>query len=64
MTAAGLAGGARDAIVKPAAVDQHKAGMAHANVEMMPNVGHAPFWDDAGAFNGHLRAFCERLEGH
>jgi pimeloyl-ACP methyl ester carboxylesterase len=29
---------------------------------MMPNVGHAPFWDDAAAFNGHLRAFCERLE--
>jgi non-heme chloroperoxidase len=54
--------GARDAIVRPAIVDQHKAGLAHAHVEMMPNVGHAPFWDDAAAFNGHLRAFCERLE--
>jgi hypothetical protein len=30
--------------------------------EMMPNAGHAPFWDDAAAFNRHLRAFCERLE--
>ena len=29
---------------------------------MMPNVGHAPFWDDAVAFNGHLRTFCERLQ--
>ena len=29
---------------------------------MMPNTGHAPFWDDAAAFNGRLRAFCERLE--
>jgi len=54
--------GAQDAIVKPAAVDQHKAGLAHARVEMMPGVGHAPFWEDAAAFNGHLRTFCERLE--
>ena len=54
--------GAQDAIVKPAVVDQHRAGLAHAQVEMMPNVGHAPFWEDAAAFNGHLRTFCERLE--
>ena len=53
--------GARDAIVKPAVVDQHQAGLAHARVEMMPNVGHAPFWEDAATFNGHLRACCERL---
>jgi non-heme chloroperoxidase len=31
-------------------------------VEMMPNAGHAAFWDDAAAFNQHLAAFCERLE--
>jgi non-heme chloroperoxidase len=54
--------GARDAIVKPAIVAQHKAGLAHAQVEIMPNTGHTPFWEDAAAFNGHLRAFCERLE--
>jgi non-heme chloroperoxidase len=54
--------GAQDAVVKPAIVDQHKAGLGHAQVEMMPNAGHAPFWDDAAAFNGHLRAFCEHLE--
>jgi pimeloyl-ACP methyl ester carboxylesterase len=54
--------GAQDAIVKPAAVEQHRAGLRHAQVEMMPNAGHAPFWDDAAAFNGHLRTFCERLE--
>ena len=54
--------GARDAIVKPAVVDQHRTGLAHARIEMMPNVGHAPFWEDAAAFNQHLRAFCERLE--
>jgi pimeloyl-ACP methyl ester carboxylesterase len=54
--------GAQDAIVKPAVVDQHKAGLAHAHVEMMPDVGHAPFWDDAATFNTHMRTFCERLE--
>jgi non-heme chloroperoxidase len=54
--------GAQDAVVKPAVVNQHKAGLAHARVEIMPNVGHAPFWDEAAAFNGHLRTFCERLE--
>jgi pimeloyl-ACP methyl ester carboxylesterase len=54
--------GAQDANLKPAIVDQHKAGLAHAQVQMMPNVGHGPFWDDAVAFNGHLRTFCERLQ--
>ncbi len=53
--------GAEDAIVKPAAVDQHKAGLADVEVAMMPKVGHAPFWEDAPAFNGHLQRFCERL---
>ena len=54
--------GDRDAIVKRAAVDQHSAALPHAEVAMMPNVGHTPFWDDAAAFNGRLRMFCERLE--
>jgi non-heme chloroperoxidase len=54
--------GDRDAIVKPAVVDQHRAGLPHAEVAMMPNVGHSPFWDDAPAFNGRLRRFCDRLE--
>ena len=54
--------GAQDAIVKPAVVDQHKAGIAHARLEMMPKTGHAPFWEDAATFNGHLQSFCERLE--
>ena len=53
--------GAEDAIVKPAAVDQHKAGMAHAQIHMMANAGHAPFWDDATAFNSRLRVFSESL---
>ena len=53
--------GAEDAIVKPAIVEQHKAGVAHAQIHMMPNAGHAPFWDDAAAFNRQLRVFCEGL---
>ena len=54
--------GAQDAVVKPAVVDQHRAGLTRAQVVLMPNAGHAAFWDDAPAFNQHLRAFCERLE--
>jgi pimeloyl-ACP methyl ester carboxylesterase len=53
--------GAEDAIVKPAVVDQHKAGMAHAQIHMMANAGHAAFWDDAATFNQRLMAFCESL---
>jgi non-heme chloroperoxidase len=54
--------GDRDPIVKPSVVDQHKASLPHAEVAMMPNAAHAPFWDDAPAFNGRLHTFCERLE--
>jgi pimeloyl-ACP methyl ester carboxylesterase len=54
--------GVLDAVVKPAAVEQHKAGIAHARIEMMANAGHAAFWDDAAAFNRLLRAFAEGLD--
>lgn len=53
--------GGADAVVKPAAVDQHKARLAHAEVHVMPGVGHAAFWEDAPAFNRRLRAFCSAL---
>lgn len=53
--------GAEDAIVKPAVVDQHKASMAHAQIHVMANAGHAPFWDDAASFNRRLRGFSENL---
>jgi len=53
--------GANDAIVKPVVVDQHKASMAHAQIHLMPNAGHAAFWDDAAGFNKRLRAFAESL---
>lgn len=53
--------GADDAVVKPAAADQHMAAMAHAQIQLMANAGHAPFWDDAATFNRGLRAFAESL---
>jgi pimeloyl-ACP methyl ester carboxylesterase len=53
--------GAEDAIVKAAAVDQHKAGIPDAQVELMENAGHACFWDDAAGFNRRLRAFADGL---
>jgi pimeloyl-ACP methyl ester carboxylesterase len=54
--------GADDAIVKPEAVDRHKAGIPHAQVELMENAGHACFWDDPAGFNRRLRAFADGLQ--
>jgi non-heme chloroperoxidase len=54
--------GAKDAAVKPGAAEQHKARIAHAEVHMMSNAGHAPFWDDAAGFNKRLRTFCQSLQ--
>ena len=53
--------GAADAIVKPAIVEQHKAAMPHAQIQLVPDVGHGVFWDEAVGFNERLHAFCERL---
>ena len=53
--------GTEDAIVKPAAVEQHLGGLPHAQVHLMANTGHAPFWEDAAAFNQRLRAFAASL---
>ena len=56
-----LVHGAEDAIVSPAVVDRHVAGMPQAQVHVMANAGHAPFWDVALTFNRRLRAFCASL---
>lgn len=53
--------GIDDIVVKPAAVDQHKASIAHAQIHMMAHAGHASFRDDAATFNQRLRSFCESL---
>jgi pimeloyl-ACP methyl ester carboxylesterase len=49
--------GASDAVVKPVAAEQHKASIPHAEVDLIPGGGHAPFWDDAENFNRRLQAF-------
>jgi pimeloyl-ACP methyl ester carboxylesterase len=55
--------GSDDAVVKPAVVDQHKAGIAHAQIHIMAKAGHAPFWDDTATFNRRLRAFVIAARG-
>ena len=40
-------------------MEQHHAGIAHAQIHIMPGAGHAPFWEDADAFNRRLAAFCD-----
>jgi non-heme chloroperoxidase len=53
--------GADDAIVSTDVVEQHRALVPHAQVDVMPGAGHAPFWDDAVRFNQRLGAFCEEV---
>jgi pimeloyl-ACP methyl ester carboxylesterase len=53
--------GGADRIVKPAIVAQHKAGMAHAQIHLMEDAGHAAFWDDAPSYNRRLGVFCDSL---
>jgi pimeloyl-ACP methyl ester carboxylesterase len=55
--------GTADAVVKAAATDQHRAAIRHAEVQMLPNTGHAPFWDDPETFNANLKAFCRNVWG-
>ena len=53
--------GALDAVVRPEVVAQHRAAVPHAQVHIVPDAGHAPFWDDAAAFNRRLDAFCDEV---
>ena len=56
-----LTHGADDAIIATAVVDRHKALVAHAEIDIMPNTGHAPFWDQAASFNRRLHDFAARI---
>jgi non-heme chloroperoxidase len=53
--------GAADAVVRPAVVEQYRAAVPHAQIHLMADAGHAPFWDDAAGFNRRLAAFCDSL---
>lgn len=57
--------GADDAVVKKEIVAQHHALLTHAQIQIMPGAGHAPFWDAAASFNHRLAAFCDdTVRGH
>ena len=47
-----------ETIVKPVAVDQHVAAIPGAQVHWTTEAGHAPFWDQADAYNQRLREFA------
>ena len=51
--------GAADVIVKTTAAEQHGALIPHAQLDIMQGVAHAPFWENAPAFNRRLETFCE-----
>ena len=53
--------GALDAVVGQEVVAQHRAGLPHARVDIVPDAGHAVFWDDAARFNRRLGAFREAV---
>jgi pimeloyl-ACP methyl ester carboxylesterase len=54
--------GAADAVVKLAIVDQIRQLVPAAQVQIMPNAGHAPFRDDATSFNRRLASFVESTD--
>ena len=53
--------GALDAVVKQEVVAQHRAGLPHAQIDIMEDAGHAPFWDDTAQFNRRLGLFREEV---
>jgi pimeloyl-ACP methyl ester carboxylesterase len=53
--------GASDAIVSTEAAEQHRTAIGHAQVDIVPSAGHAPFWDDAPSFNARLGAFSDEV---
>lgn len=53
--------GADDVIVREAVVDEIVAAAPHAQRDIIPNAGHAPFWDDPSAFNSRLAALCDAV---
>ena len=53
--------GADDGIVRQVAVDEITSVAAHAQRDIIPSAGHAPFWDDATAFNRRLATFCDAV---
>lgn len=53
--------GANDAVVKVDVVAQIRQLVPRAEVQIMPDAGHAPFRDDPAAFNQRLSEFAEEI---
>jgi pimeloyl-ACP methyl ester carboxylesterase len=53
--------GVHDRVLRSILIEQQKVSVNHAQVHIMENAGHAPFWDDASNFNQRLRTFCNSL---
>jgi pimeloyl-ACP methyl ester carboxylesterase len=54
--------GAADAVVKIDVVEQIHQLVAHAETQIVPNAGHAPFRDDTSSFNRRLSAFADGIK--
>ena len=55
-----LAGGVKGAS-RSLVIGDVPAGIRHAQVDVVPSAGHAPFWDDAPSFNARLLAFSDEV---
>jgi non-heme chloroperoxidase len=53
--------GARDAVVKPAVIDQQFAVIPHAQVHVIADAPHACFWAAAATYNARLGEFAAQL---
>lgn len=51
--------GTDDPVVKTAVIERQMGCIAGARIRMMPNAGHACFWNDAVSYNRCLRDFAE-----
>ncbi len=51
--------GLEDAVVKTAVIDKQMARIPRLETHLLPNAGHACFWDDASSYNQRLRQFVE-----
>jgi pimeloyl-ACP methyl ester carboxylesterase len=50
--------GIDDAIVLLGMAKHNAEKIKHAQTSYYPNIGHAPFWEEADRFNRELRAFA------
>jgi pimeloyl-ACP methyl ester carboxylesterase len=53
--------GTEDAVVRLAAVDQHRANLPHAQIHIMQNAGHVAFLENPEPFNQRLAEFSRAV---